>query len=285
MEKRFYITRCCNPFQKNRHIVESNLRNVLPWMVEAKPNLQLQWKICGACRIKLLKLHKANKENIQSEFNISEELEGEEVNVGASTSYNVRSEENVLSEMEFESVIDAESDNASDVVLADTSEVIDLLNKCLKLIGEPEFETKRLKEATYIRKKLKNFTNVLCKNVFKIKQELPTEETNTNNELSIVNNIKEEYSKATEKKAKCLLLSLLPTNWSRAKVMSEFPDATPYMIKKIRRGYTSPKKRRSMDPHVEGLIKSFYCSDENSRLMPGKKDYITVKVYLKEYFS
>ena len=37
-----------------------------------------------------------------------------------------------------------------------------------------------------------------------------------------------------------------------------------------------PKKGRSLDEVIINLVKEFYCNDEFSRQMPGKKDFVSV---------
>ena len=42
---------------------------------------------------------------------------------------------------------------------------------------------------------------------------------------------------------------------------------------------TSPnlKKDKTLDSKIENLVKKFYLDDENSRMMPGMKDFVSVK--------
>ena len=41
-------------------------------------------------------------------------------------------------------------------------------------------------------------------------------------------------------------------------------------------GTVDPKKGRSLDEVTINLVKEFYCNDEFSRQMPGKKDFVSV---------
>ena len=42
---------------------------------------------------------------------------------------------------------------------------------------------------------------------------------------------------------------------------------------------TSPnlKKGKTLDSDIENLVKKIYLDDENSRIMPGMKDFVSVK--------
>ena len=40
----------------------------------------------------------------------------------------------------------------------------------------------------------------------------------------------------------------------------------------------NPKPGRSLDPDIAATVKNFYCSDDVSRIMPGLKDFVTVRI-------
>lgn len=69
------------------------------------------------------------------------------------------------------------------------------------------------------------------------------------------------------------------------KILYFIPEATKYMINKAKQLFdengilTLPakKKGRALNPETKALVQSFYCNDEVSRLMPGKKDFISIK--------
>lgn len=101
-------------------------------------------------------------------------------------------------------------------------------------------------------------------------------------ESEIIDQFKEKF-KISNKNEKFLILTSLPRSWSCAKIESEF-GVTNYMARKSKKlveekGILStpdPKHGKPLPQETAVLVKEFYCSDEISRLMPGKKDYVSM---------
>ena len=83
---------------------------------------------------------------------------------------------------------------------------------------------------------------------------------------------------------KTYILTVLPKSWTIRKVQDEF-GATNYMVRKAKelvkqKGVLStpnPKPGHALAVETTALVQSFYESDEVSRMMPGKKDYVSVR--------
>lgn len=84
------------------------------------------------------------------------------------------------------------------------------------------------------------------------------------------------------------IISLLPSSWSRQKICEEF-KVTEYLVKLTRdlvntQGILPNLLKRGGNKLSEAVINDvieFYQDDENSRLLPGKKDCVSLggKVY------
>lgn len=79
------------------------------------------------------------------------------------------------------------------------------------------------------------------------------------------------------------ILTILPRSWSIKKAAKVF-DVSRYFIRQAKmlvaeKGIMSspnPKSGRTLPAHTEEEITDFYLSDDISRVMPGKKDFISV---------
>ena len=85
---------------------------------------------------------------------------------------------------------------------------------------------------------------------------------------------------------KLSLLTLVPPTWPRQKV-SDFFQVSEYLVRKARNIrkeggilplLTSKKPPNVLKPHVVQAVLDFYESDVNSRQLPGKKDFVSVKI-------
>ena len=92
-----------------------------------------------------------------------------------------------------------------------------------------------------------------------------------------------EKSTATRSE-KLQILTIVPKSWSLRKIESEF-GASNFIARKAKqlvreKGILStpnPKPGRSLPQTSIDIVIHFYESDENSRMMPGKKDCISVR--------
>lgn len=84
---------------------------------------------------------------------------------------------------------------------------------------------------------------------------------------------------------KLTILTIAPSTWSISKVAREF-NTTRYLVRKSKElkanggvlATTTAKAGKSLPETVTKVVNEFYNNDLYSRLMPGKKDYVSVKV-------
>lgn len=104
-------------------------------------------------------------------------------------------------------------------------------------------------------------------------------------ETSILNVIQEKFSSTTDRTMKIRILTIVH-QWSFEEIKNFFPSATNRLIavaKKIavQKGILegpNPKSHPSLHEDVINTVIAFYQLDEFSRLMPGKRDYVSVKM-------
>jgi len=108
-------------------------------------------------------------------------------------------------------------------------------------------------------------------------------------------NLCEDYQQLLlDLKAKCAvsskqevvqLLTMAPLSWSIDKVAEEF-KVSEYLVRKARAlhrsdgvlGISDKKQGHCLPKDTEAAVKAFYEDDDVSRICPGKKDYVSVKV-------
>ena len=99
----------------------------------------------------------------------------------------------------------------------------------------------------------------------------------------IIQQLKEKYSRPdTTRYEKLQLLTVLPGSWTVQKIMVTFGACryTAIQAKEllVEKGplISGRRIRTSINPNDE-LVKQFYEDDETSRVMPGKKDCVTIR--------
>ena len=108
--------------------------------------------------------------------------------------------------------------------------------------------------------------------------------SNGDDESEIVRQLKEKFKETTMRSEKVQILTVLPKSWSIRKVQDEF-GASNYMVRKAKdlvkkKGILStpnPKVGQILATETADHVRSFYECDEVSRMLPGKKDFVSVK--------
>lgn len=116
-----------------------------------------------------------------------------------------------------------------------------------------------------------------------LEDEIRKEEREKAAELDKLHFLLKEKIAASTKREKIKLLTLVPDSWSRKQV-AEFFNVTEYLVRAARRlkkekGILAEPERKagkSLPDATITLVKAFYEDDEFSRMMPGKKDYVSV---------
>jgi hypothetical protein len=101
--------------------------------------------------------------------------------------------------------------------------------------------------------------------------------------LEMMQQLKQKFVTST-KSEKLMILTLLPKSWSCQKMEQEF-GVTNYIARKAKKlvkekgilSSPNPKPGKVLPEQTVNLVHEFYCSDEVSRQMSGKKDYVSIK--------
>ena len=236
---------CCNPFGKAKHsYMRNNLRPVLPWMCEKLSSLTLGAKVCDTCRKKLTQVPIARPESTD----------------------------------QFESSLD-DAGASSQEEVSYQQESLESINQCLSAIGETPVVKKKLQQAKYPKEKMQKIRAAVKKKM------LPEiESSDIDDESEIITQLKDKFQATTKRSEKVQILTVLPKSWTIRKVQDEF-GASNYMVRKAKelvkqKGVLStpnPKSGHALAVETTALVQSFYESDEVSRMMPGKKDYVSVR--------
>jgi hypothetical protein len=104
-------------------------------------------------------------------------------------------------------------------------------------------------------------------------------------DLDILMKLLKEKCAVSTKQEQISILTLAPPSWTIEKTATEF-DVSRYLVKRARelkksKGILSkpmPKKGKQLTETTKLRVAEFYESDEYSRVCPGKKDYVSMKV-------
>lgn len=101
---------------------------------------------------------------------------------------------------------------------------------------------------------------------------------------NMINQLKIKLSNTTKYNEKLFLLSSVPANWTQEKIRREFVVTrhTAAKVKKLiinKGSYSWPEPRHihALSQDTKNLVIDFYNNDDISRIMPGRKDYKSVK--------
>ena len=102
----------------------------------------------------------------------------------------------------------------------------------------------------------------------------------TNDGTEIIQQLKEKFGSTKSRSERIRILTALPKCWSVCRITEEF-GASKYLAKCAKKlvenkgilSSPNSKTRPSLSEDTVEFVKSFYCSDSISRVMPGKKDF------------
>ena len=161
-------------------------------------------------------------------------------------------------------------------VYVDTHVAIASLNKCLSEIGVTPYSKTKACQPRYPDHKMKEITKAMKRTIISVE----TDE----DESEIVKQLKDKFKTTTLRSEQIQILTVLPQSWSLNKIQREF-GVSNYMARKSNelvreKGVLSipdPKLGPSLPSTTIDCVCSFYQSDDISRIMPGKKDFVSVK--------
>ena len=117
-----------------------------------------------------------------------------------------------------------------------------------------------------------------------ILEESPDNTSGKSDESEMILQLKEKFQTTAKRSEQVQILTVLPRSWARKRIQSEF-GVTDYMARKSKqlvkeKGVLStpdPKPGPSLPASTVKLVAEFYESDEISRTMPGKKDFVSIR--------
>ena len=153
------------------------------------------------------------------------------------------------------------------------------INQCLGEIGETPVSKQKLQQTKYSKQKIKKITTAMKRAMIR---DVQTDETDDEGE--IVKQLKEKFHTTTKRSEKVQVLTVLPKSWPVRKIQSEF-GASNYMVRKAKElvkekgilATPNPKSGHPLASEAADLVRGFYESDDVSRMMPGKKDFVSIK--------
>ena len=253
---------CCNPFNISRHAWgtrKKNLRFVTEWMCEKAPNISIGSKICDTCRRKLQTTPIEKLTDDPVEFDAgddSHEIEG------------------TVSDFDESHTAEGSSPSAT-AAYVDSTTAISSLNKYLAEVGMTPYTKTKASQPYYPDKKMKETTESM-------KQLILSEPGDDDSET--IRQLKDKFSKTGKRGEQMQILTVLPQSWSVKKIEKEF-GVSNYTARKSKelvkeKGILStpnPKPGSSLPQETTDLVIQFYESDDVSRVMPGKKDFVSVR--------
>jgi hypothetical protein len=180
----------------------------------------------------------------------------------------------------------------SSAVDADVYELPDhqlvVLNQSLQVLGEsPVCKRKAENRVNYAKKKVKAIESTIKKKLELSGVSIDASDSALNkadiSSSEIIDQLKEKFKSCSKISEKVQVLTILPKSWSAKRIEEEF-RATNYMVRKAKKlvevkGILSTpdqKAGKTLSKNTVDVVRSFYCSEMISRLMPGMKDYVSV---------
>lgn len=155
----------------------------------------------------------------------------------------------------------------------------------LVLIRTSPIKEDKMHQKRYSSEKLQNISEALKMKVF---SNIPHDDTQSiedeNDEVSIVQKLKKRYNTPEDKTMRIRILTIF-SHWSFRKIKQHF-EATNQMIIVAKRTAAekgilfipNPKTHPTLERSIIESIIAFYQSDTQSRVLPGQKDTVSVKI-------
>lgn len=246
---------------KNLQVVSELILKKLPFL-----NLSKEHRLCKQCRQNLDKLA-SNAESLSS-----------------SASNDTSSQ----SDMEILKLADDSSIGEKEELYMDPIAI----NESLHAIGESPIKKDKLhSRKSYASKKLNKISDSMKRKFENLKgssitlQEPCTSSLNSKVDdfEELLNQLKNKFESVSKRSEKIKILTLLPRSWSVRKTAAEF-NATRYMASVARNLFNehgcmadpNPKYGKRLAQDVADKITSFYLSEDVSRIMPGRKDFVSI---------
>lgn len=263
--------KCCNPFNKKGHSSVKNKLILISEQYNKRFSSLFGSYVCTSCQVQLY------RKNNSVEFKQDKQSNNQDKNNIYSKNHNnkVEQEEDEDEEKEIiESIISTKDPDFR-------CKSVDRQNRKSKLV-----ET--LQEAILAppeKKRNLNLSNEDCEILKKAISCSNLDALSDVQGLSWVTELKEALSCASTRNQKKVLLTTLPVNWSVRKTAKEFGVSrrmvSAALALKTEKGYCAQpekKKGKSMSLDLIESVEKFFFSDDVSRVMPGMKDFKSVKI-------
>lgn len=154
------------------------------------------------------------------------------------------------------------------------------LNKCLTVLGLESVDNKKISTEKYKEELVKKVKDKLSQKFSRAcKSDVSLWDSDCE---EMINQLKEAFHKSEDYGFKIKILSVLPHSWSISKIQETF-NAPVSIVRRMKTLVNQqgllpsrqPRVRQGLSVKVQEEILQFY--HENSRMMPGKKDVISVK--------
>ncbi|GBM94862.1 hypothetical protein AVEN_141441-1, partial [Araneus ventricosus] len=262
---------CCDPFKKHKTTIKKMLhvvtveqsRIILYKGFKVKPGQ----KLCASCRNKLLKIKQIDECNVQNSLNTEDE--------------------------------DHDVEFTPAELLQKRNEIAEL-NSSFHEIGCSPMKLHALGEHSrsfYGKEKLQRVHETVKEKIQNVLEvDLPEEKNDVEKSVikksedldKLVDIIKNELSGTSRRKQIQMLTIPASLMWSRRKIKETF-NVSDYSVRKAQKlfkdqGFLAEPARRNgkqLSPDIIELVKKFYQLDEQSRILPGMKDVVSIgkKVY------
>ena len=161
-------------------------------------------------------------------------------------------------------------------VYVHTPEAVASLNMCLADLGETPYPHIKARGKKYSRQKVEKITEAMKRTI------ISGETTDDGSEM--IQQLKEKFRSTAQRSEQLQILTVLPKSLSLKKIQQEF-GVSNYMARKSKdlvkqKGVLSlpgPKPGPSLLPETVEIVHAFYEHDDISQVMPGKKDFVSVK--------
>ena len=179
---------------------------------------------------------------------------------------------------------DNEPPNDDDDFEMSTSAAVQQLNTSLTALGESPIVKKRLSSKNYANEKLQKVGNTIRKRL-RVNDDTDDHTDNSSDDLTnIIDRLKAKFIDSGRSE-QIQILTLAPSTWTVRRVMAEF-GATFHMARTAKQISASegimatpnPKPGKALNNATANAVSDFYNSDSISRLMPGKRDCVSMRV-------
>jgi hypothetical protein len=157
------------------------------------------------------------------------------------------------------------------------SEALEKVSECLVSLGKTPFNTRKASRSKiYAKQKVAEITSMM--------DGLVIGEDQRGGDREIIQQLKEKFHSTSERSVKVQVLTVLPMSWSVNRIQEEF-GASNYMARRAKQlvrehgilATPDPRPGRPNLPEsVVDQVTTFYENDSSSRMMPGKKDYVSI---------